>query len=396
MAAAPRDRRAGRKGRRGRRRRRVPTACRRRGAPRAHPTCERAGGARRRPRPRRGCPAWRATAAAARDPATPTHPSGPKADASSSTRSLSATAAPRPAIGTSIASTSARCNRRTKPLPSPSASTTRTSRSPRRGSASPICSGQPSTQTVASSGIACASSSAVGSAAISSAARHASLIGSFEVSTRADSHHSGPDAGWRSMIRRQAVTRPGGSNPRTRARPPSLARAARVGARSAGHVAEPLDWVHRRHVTPRCRRYLLPPWRTTPPPTSCSRRSTARRGRSASGSRLPPAARLPRPVHERERVGARRGDRILTVFTAADCASHGSSPRRRGRAHVPRAVGAAVPHVRRSRPQRGARDGARSAARIRVVEDRSHDRRRRRGLGPGRSGSRSPPTSPRS
>ena len=60
--------------------------------------------------------------------------------------------APRPAMGTSTTSMSACSNRRTKPLPSPSVSTTRTSRSPRRGSASPIRSGQPSTQTVTSSG----------------------------------------------------------------------------------------------------------------------------------------------------------------------------------------------------------------------------------------------------
>ena len=47
------------------------------------------------------------------------------------------------------------------------------------------------------------------------------------------------------------------------------------------------------------------------------------RRREAHGQRvaheLPPAARLPRPVHERERLGARRGDRILSVFKEADC-----------------------------------------------------------------------------
>ena len=53
----------------------------------------------------------------------------------------------------------------------------------------------------------------VGSSSISSAARHASPTGSFEVSTRADSHQSGPEAGWRSTMRRHAVTRPGGSKP---------------------------------------------------------------------------------------------------------------------------------------------------------------------------------------
>ena len=59
----------------------------------------------------------------------------------------------------------------------------------------------------------------MGSAVMSSAAFHASMFGSLDVSTRADSHHSGPDTGWRSRIRRQAVTRPGGSNPRPASAP---------------------------------------------------------------------------------------------------------------------------------------------------------------------------------
>src|SRR5205807_2531228 len=53
----------------------------------------------------------------------------------------------------------------------------------------------------------------------SSAAFHASLSGSFDVNTRALSHQSGPDSGWRSRIRRQAVTRPGGSKPNAASAP---------------------------------------------------------------------------------------------------------------------------------------------------------------------------------
>ena len=78
-----------------------------------------------------GMPAWRATAAAAREPATATNASGPTQAASSSTRSAAAAAAPRPARGTSAASTSERRRRRTRPEPSLATSTTSTSRSPR-------------------------------------------------------------------------------------------------------------------------------------------------------------------------------------------------------------------------------------------------------------------------
>ena len=101
---------------------------------------------------------------------------------------------------------------RTRPLPSPSASTASTSTSPRGGSASPTSSGQPITQAVASSGSAKASSAAVRSSSISSTAVHASRCPSGEVRTRAHSHHSGAEVGWRSTMRRQAATSPVGSS----------------------------------------------------------------------------------------------------------------------------------------------------------------------------------------
>src|SRR5688572_9139465 len=77
-------------------------------------------------------PVWRATDAAAREPAGATKASGPSTDASSSTRSASAAAAPRPLCGTSRASIPAPRRRRARCLPSPSTSTTSTSRSARR------------------------------------------------------------------------------------------------------------------------------------------------------------------------------------------------------------------------------------------------------------------------
>ena len=154
----------------------------------------------------------RATVAAASDPLTATKPDGPTATASSSRTSDDSTAAPVPDIGTSTASMPACCSRRTSPLPSPSESTASTSTSPRRGSASPTSSGQPITHAVASSGRAKASSPAVASPSISSTACQASRCPSGEVSTRAQSHQSGAEVGWRSTIRRQAATSPEGSS----------------------------------------------------------------------------------------------------------------------------------------------------------------------------------------
>jgi hypothetical protein len=133
---------------------------------------------------------------------------------SSSTRELAATAAPSPARGTSTASTSAWSNRLAKPDPSRSVSTTSTVRSPRRGSTSPSSSGHPSTATVASGGSSWTSSAAVRSACTSPAASQISERGSPEVSTLAANHTSGPEVGWRETMRRQAVTRPWGSDPK--------------------------------------------------------------------------------------------------------------------------------------------------------------------------------------
>lgn len=55
--------------------------------------------------------------------------------------------------------------------------------------------------------------SGVGSPSISSARRRAVPYGSAAVSMCAQSHHSGPDVGWRSTMRRHATTRPAGSIP---------------------------------------------------------------------------------------------------------------------------------------------------------------------------------------
>ena len=125
---------------------------------------------------------------------------------SSNTAVLAATAEPRPAWATSVASTSHRQSRLTNPDASPAVSIASTSTSPRRGSASPISSGQPSTVTTAPSGRAWANSAAVVSACIAPAASQISVDASPAVRTRAQNQTSGPDVGWRQTIRRQAVT----------------------------------------------------------------------------------------------------------------------------------------------------------------------------------------------
>src|SRR3546814_5362913 len=64
---------------------------------------------------------------------------------------------------------------------------------------------------------------------MSSTARHASApLPSGAVSTRAQSHQSGPAVGWRSRMRRQAATRPDGSS----------AKAPRAAARSEERTSE--------------------------------------------------------------------------------------------------------------------------------------------------------------
>ena len=142
--------------------------------------------------------------------------------ASTTTRSLASTAADSPAAGTISASTSARCNRRTNaalPIPSSSVSMANTVESPRRNRASPIKSGQPTTQIVAASGSASTRTSGVGSASRSSASPAAHRYGSGAASTEAHSHHIGPEFGCRSTMRRQATTRPAGSKPNPRNAP---------------------------------------------------------------------------------------------------------------------------------------------------------------------------------
>ena len=62
---------------------------------------------------------------------------------------------------------------------------------------------------------------------------------------RAHSHHSGPDVGWRSTIRRHATTSPDVSRPSPRQRARRLAdQRLAVGPPRPGHVAQALDGVH--------------------------------------------------------------------------------------------------------------------------------------------------------
>ena len=73
---------------------------------------------------------------------------------------------------------------------------------------------------MASCGSAWLSSATVRSAWSSSSARQASSDGSPDVSTRAHNHQIGPIAGWRSTMRRHAVTSAAGS-PANRASDPA-------------------------------------------------------------------------------------------------------------------------------------------------------------------------------
>ena len=116
------------------------------------------------------------------------------------------------------------------------------------------------------------STSGVGSASMSSASAAAHRYGSGAASTDAHNHHSGPELGCRSTMRRQATTRPAGSNPRPRKRARGLAHEhALIAARRPGHIAEPLDRMHpsRRYChigALSCwARYRLQPWRATRP-----------------------------------------------------------------------------------------------------------------------------------
>ena len=133
--------------------------------------------------------------------------------ASRSTRDDETTAPANPEGRTSAASTSERSNLRTSPVPSSSVSTTSARQSPRRNSTSPTMDGQPSTTTVAELGSASAVSSAVESSVMSWRAWRPSERGSAAFNIRAHNHHSGPTPGWRSIVRRHAVTKPAGSRP---------------------------------------------------------------------------------------------------------------------------------------------------------------------------------------
>ncbi len=90
--------------------------------------------------------------------------------------------------------------------------------------------------------------SAVGSDSSASAQRSASSAASPAVRIRAATHHRGPQPGWRSRRRRQAGST---ADPSCSARSPSAhaaSAASTAGGRPSGtgHVAQPLDGMHRR------------------------------------------------------------------------------------------------------------------------------------------------------
>ncbi len=159
-----------------------------------------------------GTEACRATEAAALDPATEMNRPPLSSEDSRTTRSEAATALPSPDSATSVTSPADDRKRRARPALSPSASTRRTLRSPRRTRARATSSGQPRTATVASLGMRSARTRGVGSASSSSATLHTSCCGLLAASTRHASDHSGPAVGCRSTSRRQAVTSAAGSS----------------------------------------------------------------------------------------------------------------------------------------------------------------------------------------
>ena len=86
----------------------------------------------------------------------------------------------------------------------------------------------------------------MGSSSTSAASSFARENGSAEVSSDAQNHHSGPDIGCRSMMRRQATTRPAGSIRRPAQGAGGLADDhPLISPGRTGDVAEAFDGVHR-------------------------------------------------------------------------------------------------------------------------------------------------------
>ena len=157
-------------------------------------------------------------------------------------------------------------------------------------------------------------------------------------------------------------------------------------------LVEIAAWTHwtclsRNSLRRQYRRYLLPPWQPTPRPTSCWRRSTASRRRSRSGSPRSTCAFVALdPYTDESAWMLETAGRILKTFEQADVrvaflvTVRRPTSARSSSARGPRTCS----DVRRPRPRRGQGLRPRAAARLRPPGHGRHDRRRGRGLAPGR------------
>ena len=335
-----------------------------------------------------------------------------------------------PADGTSSASTSDRCSRRTNDVLWSSASTTSTRMSPRRMTASPTRSGQPTTHTVASAGSRSTRWSGVGSFSTSRGERD----GCTERIAGREQRRAEPPQRTR---RRVALDDPAARDDESGRlelqpadRPCSLVdEHPLIAARSPRDVPKSLDRVHTATLQ-RASAGTSGGAATDGPPgggaceathgmsgdreaTSVAERSACYRlavatapspdivltpldGDAASArgvaDDVPPGEHRARPVHQRERMDpADGGAGHERRCAAATRASTSSSPATASEARtLPRAARRRLPRLPRSGPC--AREGARAADApgVRVPALRRHRAGGGRGMGPRRVARRSP------